>query len=298
MVWAKNAALSSVLGPRVTDLVKGNRKRPLYLCLGHVTRDVDGTGWSFGGPAYFASRTAAALGCTVTVVTRLSAGDLTLLGETAPNIDWLSRPAVTSTMFENTYGSGGRTQRVYDRAPRLTIRDVGVIPLDVRILHIAPVLREIGPTFLGEVVTNRFVALTAQGLLRNVNADGFVSAVVPRSARFAFESADVSVVSVEDFDGDVAKACELLGRSKVGVLTDGHRPIHAHESGRWFEFPVLPRPTRKPTGTGDVFAAALFVRYEATGNLEGSLRFAATAAADWVSARDPEVLVMSASSLA
>jgi sugar/nucleoside kinase (ribokinase family) len=221
-----------------------------------------------------------------------------LLRETAPNIDWLSRPATRSTTFGNTYVSGGRTQRVYDRAPRLTSRDVGVIPVDVRIFHIAPVLREIGPAFFGEVATNRFVALTAQGLLRKVNDDGFVSTVVSRSARAAFERADISVVSAEDFDGDVAKACELLGRSRVGVLTDGHRPIRAHESGRWFKFPVVFRPIRNPTGTGDVFAAALFVRYEATGNLEESLRFSATAAADWITARDSGLSVMSPSRLA
>ena len=79
------------------------------------------------------------------------------------------------------------------------------------------------------------------------------------------------------------------------MLTDGHRLIHAHELGRWFEFPVVPQPIRNPTGTGDVFAAALFVRYEATGNLEGSLEFAASIAADWISAKDAALFVTSPS---
>ena len=238
---------------------------------------------------------AAALGCDVVAITRMSGSDLALLKQKAPGIEWLSKPARISTTFENTYGSAGRTQRVHAQAPRLTVRDARAAPLDPRILHIAPVLREIGAAFFGGLTANRFVGLTAQGLLRRVKSDGVVSVAVARSAPTAFEIADMSIVSAEDFDGDVAQARELLARSRVGVLTDGHRLIHAHELGRWFEFPVVPQPIRNPSGTGDVFAAALFVRYEATGNLERSLEFAATIAADWISAKDSGLFVTSPS---
>ena len=292
---ARSAASSLAPKPSDADLCTVSHKRPLYLCAGHVTRDLDGSGWSFGGPVYFSSCTAAALRCEVVAITRMSGSDLALLKQKVPGTEWLSRPAGISTTFENTYGSAGRTQRVHAQAPRLTVRDAGVAPLDSRILHIAPVLREIGPAFLGALATNRFVGLTAQGFLRRVQSDRVVSVAVARSASAAFEMADVSIVSAEDFDGDVGQAHELLARSRVGVLTDGHRLIHAHELGRWFEFPVVPQPIRNPTGTGDVFAAALFVRYEATGNLEGSLEFAASIAADWISAKDAALFVTSPS---
>jgi len=294
-VTARIAASSLAPKPSGTDLCTVSHKRPLYLCAGHVTRDVDGSGWSFGGPVYFSSCIAAALGCDVVAITRMSVSDLALLKQKVPGIEWLSKPAGISTTFENTYGSAGRTQRVHAQAPRLTVRDAGVAPLDSRILHIAPVLREIGPAFLGALATNRFVGLTAQGFLRRVQSDRVVSVAVARSAPAAFEIADVSIASAEDFDGDVAQARELLARSRVGVLTDGHRLIHAHERGRWFEFPVVPQPIRNPTGTGDVFAAALFVRYEATGNLERSLEFAASIAADWISTKDAGLFVTSPS---
>ena len=293
MVRARSAASSLAPKPSGIDLRSAGHKRPLYLCAGHVTRDLEGSGWSFGGPVYFSSRTATALGCDVVAITRLAGSDLPLLKQKTPGIEWLSKPAGVTTTFENIYGSAGRTQRVHAQAPRLAVRDAGAVPLHPRIVHIAPVLREIGAAFLGKLAANRFVGLTAQGLLRSVNCDGVVSVAVARSAPVAFQIADVSIVSVEDFDGDVAQARDLLARSRVGVLTDGHRVIHAQEEGRWFELPVVPQPIRNPTGTGDVFATALFVRYEATGNLERSLEFAATIAADWISAKDAGLFVTS-----
>ncbi len=219
-------------------------------------------------------------------ITRLAPADVPRIQRAVPRVEWRVRPARATTSFQNVYGPDGRTQFVSARAPRLRAADIQGLRPQARIVHLGPILRETGPSVVAAVRGRPFVALTGQGLLRAVDARGRVRLALPRSAAQAFAAADLSVLSTEDVDGDAAMARALLARSRVGVLTDGERPIHAHEAGRWFEFPVTPRPTRNPTGAGDVFAAALFSSYHASGDLRRALGFAAEVAAHWISAPD------------
>ena len=103
LVRARSAASSLAPKPSDADLCTVSHKRPLYLCAGHVTRDLDGSGWSFGGPVYFSSCTAAALGCEVVAITRMSGSDLALLKQKVPGTEWLSRPAGISTTVSYTH---------------------------------------------------------------------------------------------------------------------------------------------------------------------------------------------------
>ena len=72
------------------------------------------------------------------------------------------------------------------------------------------------------------------------------------------------------------------------MLTDGAGVIEAHEDGRWLRYPVVERPMRNPTGTGDVFAVVFFSAYQAACDLREALGVATEAAARWISAPAPE----------
>lgn len=263
-------------------------ERPVYLLLGNVTTDLTPDGSTFGGTAYYSGRAAAALGYSVVVATRLPRGDARGLAASAPEIEWRAGAADASATFSNIYLPEGRTQLVHARAPRLGAPEVEGLAPEAEIVHLGPILRETGPAVVKAVAGREFVALTGQGLLRRVDERGHVRVDLPRSAAQAFGAADVSVLSTEDLAGDVETAKALLARSRVGVLTDGAGTIEAHEGGRWLRLPVVERPMRNPTGTGDVFAAVLFSAYRATGDLRESLRVAAEAAARWISEPMPE----------
>ena len=261
---------------------------PVYLLLGNVTTDLTTDGSTFGGTAYYGGRAAAALGYRVVVATRLPREDARRLAAAVPDIEWRAGAADASATFSNIYLPEGRTQLVHARAPRLGAPEVEGLALEAEIVHLGPILRETGPVVVKAVAGRDFVALTGQGLLRRVDERGHVRVDLPRSAAQAFGTADVSVLSTEDLAGDVETAKTLLARSRVGVLTDGAGSIEAHEGGRWLRLPVVERPMRNPTGTGDVFAAVLFSAYRATGDLRESLRVSAEAAARWISEPMPE----------
>ncbi|MCY3957255.1 MAG: hypothetical protein OXG65_03075 [Chloroflexi bacterium] len=258
-------------------------ERPVYLLLGNVTTDLTPDGSTFGGTAYYSGRAAAALGYRVVVATRLPSGDARRLAGEAPEIEWRTGRADAAATFSNIYEPEGRVQLVHARAPRLRAAEVEGLAREAEIVHLGPILRETGPAVVKAVAGRDFVALTGQGLLRRVDEHGHVRVDLPRSAARAFGAADVSVLSTEDLAGDVVTARALLARSQVGVLTDGAGTIEAHEGGRWLRFPVVERPMRNPTGTGDVFAVVLFSAYRATGDLKKSLGVAAEAAARWIS---------------
>lgn len=263
-------------------------ERPVYLLLGNVTTDLTPDGSTFGGTAYYSGRAAAALGYRVVVATRLPRGDARRLAGEVSEIEWRAGPARDAATFSNVYGPEGRTQLVHVRAPRLRAADVAHLEPGADIVHLGPILRETGPAVVKAVAGRDFVALTGQGLLRRVDQRGRVRVDLPRSAAEAFGAADVSVLSTEDLAGDAAMARAVLSRSRVGVLTDGAGAIEAHEGGRWLRFPVVERPMRNPTGTGDVFAVVLFSAYRTTGDLREALGVAAKAAARWISEPKPE----------
>ncbi len=263
-------------------------ERPVYLLLGNVTTDLTPDGSTFGGTAYYSGRAAAALGYRVVVATRLPRGDARRLSGEVPEIEWRAGPAGSAATFSNIYLAEGRTQLVHARAPRLRAAEVTGLAPEAEIVHLGPILGETGPAVVKAVADREFVALTGQGLLRRVDEQGHVRVDLPRSAGRAFGAAVVSVLSTEDLAGDVATAKALLSRSWVGVLTDGAGAIEAHEGGRWLRFPVVERPMRNPTGTGDVFAVVLFSAYRSTGDLRESLRVSAEAAARWISEPEPE----------
>ncbi len=262
--------------------------RPAYLLLGNVTTDLTPDGSSFGGTAYYSGRAAAALGYRVVVATRLPRAEARRLAAEAPEIDWRVGPARTAATFSNIYVPAGRTQLVHARAPRLGAAEVRGLAPEADIVHLGPILRETGPAVVKAVAGRDFVTLTGQGLLRRVDEHGHVRVDLPRSAARAFAAADMSVLSTEDLAGDLDSARALLSRSRVGVLTDGPGAIEAHEDGRWLRYPVVERPMRNPTGTGDVFAVALFSSYRATSDLREALGVATEAAARWVSEPEPE----------
>ena len=262
--------------------------RPVYLLLGNVTKDLTPDGWTFGGTAYYSGRAAAALGYRVVAATRLPRSDARRLAATAPEIDWRVGRARAAAAFSNIYGPEGRTQLVHGRAPRLSAAEVQDLAPEADIVHLGPILRETGPAVVAAMAGRDFVTVTGQGLLRRVDQHGHVRVDLPRSAVAAFAAARVSVLSTEDLAGDTATARALLSKSRVGVLTDGAGSIAAHEHGRWLHFPVRERPMRNPTGTGDVFAAAIYHAYRRTGDLREALRVAAAAAARWISAPEPE----------
>lgn len=229
-----------------------------YIAVGHVTVDVlaDGSRVA-GGSALYGALQASRLGCRSLILTAGVPREVRDL--VRPHLDELDLhvvPAAHTTTLQTRGMDATRRQRllawagpiVPDRWPR------------ARILHLAPVARELPPHWAGEAA---FRGLTAQGLVRHwPDAGGEVSLGAPAPEALAHAAGcDAIAISAEE-----RTACqELLARAKAHgalvAITDGPRASTlVLPSGEELLTPVSPLVDPvEDLGAGDVFAAALFV---------------------------------------
>lgn len=247
-----------------------------YVIVGHVCRDRTPFGPAFGGTAAYAGRTALAHGWRVGVVT-----------STGP--DWDPRPALDgaaimnlpaerTTEFENLYTSQGRRQRLHGVAERLL---PAAVPLEwrrPRVVHLAPVANEVDPATLF-VFEGALRGLTPQGWMRAWDPSGHVHPRLWEEAETLLPHADAVVFSEEDIQGDWATARRWARRTPILVVTQAARGATLFWRGVPHAIPAEPVEEVDPTGAGDVFAAAFFIRLWETRDPLAAARYAARVAA-------------------
>ena len=86
------------------------------------------------------------------------------------------------------------------------------------------------------------------------------------------------VLSLADLSGDRDKTAHLLNTVKLGVETAGPDGCYLYQNGQKKHVPVQPEVDVEPTGAGDIFAAAFFVRYHQTQDAVKAAQFANTCA--------------------
>jgi len=233
-----------------------------YLVIGHVTQDLIDSGFTIGGTASYAARTARAMGCRVGVVTSASP-DLDL-SQVMDGVLVSRFPAATTTTFENIYTASGRRQVLHAIAETLT---PAAIPPDWKtdaargIVHLGPVAQECDPTLLDAFGT-AFVGLTPQGWMRCRDRDGTVSRYRWEGTEPLLARADAVVLSEEDIEGDAALEAHYAAQTRVLVVTRGAAGCTVHADGQSRDFPAPAVADVDATGAGDIFAAAFFVRLQ------------------------------------
>ncbi len=191
-----------------------------------------------------------------------------------------------TTAFRNTYRHGVRTQRMPRRAGPLRSSDLEDLPGAPRIVHLAPVAGEIGPSIVPALPAGALIGLTAQGLVRRTDVAGRVRWRPWRTRRDLLRVADVVILSTEDIREDPAAGRAYLEEARLGVLTRGSESIELFRDGVTTEVPVTAAAGRHGrTGAGDVFAAAFLSELADGAAVEQALEFAAAAGAVWVARR-------------
>jgi hypothetical protein len=243
-----------------------------YLLIGHVTKDLlpDGD-FSIGGTATYSARTALALGCRVGVITS-AAADLDLDAVLA-GCDIIRVPAKATTTFENIYSASGREQFVHAFAAPL---DLDAVPRRWRrpdIVHLAPLVKECDPA-LADAFPGALVGVTPQGWMRMWNGSGRVVAVDWQDADGLLGRVAATVFSREDVGHDEAKIAYFARLARTLVVTAGADGCRVFTAGEVRHYPATRVPEDDPTGAGDIFAAAFFVRLRQTGDAGSAARFA------------------------
>ncbi|HSM56897.1 MAG TPA: PfkB family carbohydrate kinase [Candidatus Sulfomarinibacteraceae bacterium] len=261
-----------------------------YLAIGHITHDLAVDGYTIGGTVAYSGRTAQALGCRTAVLT--SAGPDCDVQEALPDVAVESVPAAETTTFENVYLPAGRRQVVHSVAAPLTAEAVPREWQRASIVHLGPVAGEVDPELVNGFGT-ALICITPQGWLREWDAMGNVT---PRSwpqARQILPRAAAVVLSMEDLP-NAAMLQQFRRWSRLLVLTEGVDGCTVFLAEEQRHFPAPGAVEVNPTGAGDIFAAAFFIRlYQTKGNPWEAARFANEIAARSVEQPDLPAKILS-----
>lgn len=246
-----------------------------YLLIGHVTQDLTPRGPVLGGTAAYAALTARSMGLRVGIVTACA------IGLELPELDGIDVTAVRSeysTTFENINTPTGRIQYIHHVAPPLTADLIPEAWKSARIVHLAPVANELNPSIL-QVFSNSFIGVTPQGFMRAWNGDGIVFFKEWTTPAAILDNAAAVVLSLEDVCGSENRIETLVASSRILVVTEGAAGSRVYWNGDVRRI----RPPREeeldPTGAGDIFAAAFFIRLNETRDPWEAARFATQLAA-------------------
>jgi len=254
-----------------------------YLVIGHLTRDVTPAGDTAGGTVAYAGHTASVLGSRAAAVT--SVGPDLDVESALPGIAVHCVPAAQTTIFENRYDEGKRTQRLRSLAAPLKAEHVPAGWRRTPIVHLGPVAGEVDEEMIHHF-SNSLVGLTPQGWLRGWDEHGVVFAQRWDRARELLPLAAAVVLSDEDLP-DESVLQEYRRWARLLVLTHGASgcTIYLGDESRHFAAPSVPE--QNLTGAGDVFAAAFFIRlYQTKGNPWEAATFANEMAAQSVTQPD------------
>lgn len=247
--------------------------------VGHITKDITPNapgGYVFGGTASFASLTVRNLGRRAGVLTRCA--PLPDLPSFLSGVALHCLPALQTTTFENIYTGQERIQYVRAVAPPIPADAVPAAWRSTTVVHLGPLVQEVPAEITDVFPATTLIGATPQGWLRAWDRDGRVREAAWTNAEQALERIDVLIFSVEDMRGDDHLIRRYAQMARLAVVTEGRRGCTLWREGRRERFPAFAVDEVDPTGAGDVFAAAFFLRYAATRDARDAARYASSAA--------------------
>jgi sugar/nucleoside kinase (ribokinase family) len=123
------------------------------------------------------------------------------------------------------------------------------------------------------------VGLTPQGWYRTWDKEGRVSFTEWPEASFVLQNANAAVISIEDVRGDERLIEDMASSIRVLAVTEGANGARLYWNGDLRRFRPPKMVEVDPTGAGDIFAAAFFIRLNATRDPWEAARFATHLAA-------------------
>ena len=241
-----------------------------YLVIGHITVDLTSAGPVIGGTAAYVALTATAMGLRVGIVT-VRGSEIPLTG--LNGIPVIAGESEASTTFENIYTASGRIQYIRSRASKIDFATVPDVWRRAKIIHLAPMDQEMDAVLPTDFRPS-LVGLTPQGWFRTWDDKGRVGLSSWDGMDSALTQAGAVVFSIEDVMHDENLIEHMAHLCQVMVVTEGEAGARLfwHGDSRRFRPPVVKEVD--PTGAGDVFATAFFVRLLNTRDPWEATRFA------------------------
>jgi sugar/nucleoside kinase (ribokinase family) len=223
-----------------------------------------------GGTAAYSGLTARALGLRTRVLTSCGP-DL----DQAPlaGLEVMCLRSESSTIFENLYISGRRQQTIHSQACMITAADLPESWRAAGIIHVAPVAQEIDPLLI-DSLSYSLLGVTPQGWMRSWDQHGRVQFRAWSDETSLLQSAEATILSLEDVGGDESLIASLAQRSRILVVTQAANGARVYWRGQRRDFPAPQVRELDSTGSGDIFAACFLVRLHQSRDPWEAARFA------------------------
>jgi sugar/nucleoside kinase (ribokinase family) len=258
-----------------------------YLIIGHVARDLTAEGWVWGGTAYYAAVTARRLGARVGVVTAAAEADE--LRAALPDIALHILPTGRTTTFENRYHGDRREQLLHHAAAPIREADIPDEWRPAGVVHLAPIAQDVDRGLLA-TFAGSFLAVTPQGWMRRWDEGGRVAYQPLEKPAALLRAVDVLVFSAEDVGQDAVAMRELIQAVPLAVVTEAGDGAVVYTQDGADPMPARVATVVDPTGAGDVFAAAYFLRISETRDPLESAAFANVVASFSIEARGTDAI--------
>lgn len=248
---------------------------PFYLCIGHCCHDRLGDNNMLGGTASYSALVARQLSLNTGILTSVGADFEFAQVFEKQGIRFWNKPASGTTVFENIYQNGSRTQYLHERAHTLFASDIPAECLTAGIVLFCPIAAEVDFSML-QKFSDALKGATIQGWLRQWDEKGKVSPKAMEWSQLA--AVDVVIMSDADIQGFESEVPVIASFVKVLVMTRGAQGAQVFYDNQVFHFPAYPVEEVDATGAGDVFATAFLIKYAATRDIAQAAAFAHCAA--------------------
>jgi len=240
-----------------------NNHIPQFIVVGHICQDLlpDGS-MSLGGSVSYATATALRMGYDVGVVTS-AAPDMDL-SPALPGAEIVCRDAAQTTVFENIYHNGQRTQILHQRATPLTCEDIPVPWRSAPMAYLGSIDREIEESVFHCFDKDVLLGVMPQGFFRAWDSEGRIKFTEWQPSRTLLERINLLVISELDVPDPHGMAREWAQWIDIVVVTQAERGATVYEGSESCHYPARPATQVDPTGAGEVFAAGFLIRYAET----------------------------------
>ncbi|MDP3900364.1 MAG: PfkB family carbohydrate kinase [bacterium] len=245
---------------------------------GHVCSDIVNDRYVPGGTALYASITAQNLDVTPRLVT--SCGFGYPFSNHLPK-DLVVVPAEKSTVFQNTYRNGSRSQRLFSLASRITVQDIPESWKNSDMALVSPIAGEVDFNVIEALSSDVLVCVCPQGWLRTWDSEGNVSRRQTNSFNWDYlRRADVIIISEEDIGGNESALTNIINGDNITIITRAEKGSSVFlQGGERHDISAIDAKVVDECGAGDVFAMAFLVRFHSTGDWRRAAQFASAAAA-------------------
>ncbi len=255
---------------------------PDFLVIGHLCHDKIPSGFTPGGAAAYAGLLSHRLGHPTAILTAF--GNDFQFASQFEGINLHVVPSLQTTVFENIYHDGQRTQYLHSRAALLSPDELPPHWQAPKTVLLGPICDEVSLDFLDFFASQgdksqrgTITCACPQGWMRQWGASNLVSQK-PIGDWQLLAKADIISMSEADVGGDWALIEHIASLANILLVTQGANGAVVFEKGHRRHFPALPVEEVDPTGAGDIFAAAFLLKYAEERQVEQAVNFAHLAA--------------------